>query len=173
MTASDHDNIIRDAAKWALHYSDRPAAPLYHTPCFYFTLDCKGFPNSASIHFVSIADALHTRPEGILRRAKYLPHAPGTRAAVVAYAIGHDGELYSDALRPPAMLLVYAYKPGTRGEKGMFERRVVSRNGDQALIHADRVLPFDNARVPVIHAENRERAGSALTTIVTPPNSIH
>ena len=142
MKADNPDPMIAAAARWALQYARRAPGPLFATPCFYFTLSAKGLPNSESIHFPTLADALHSAPEAMLRRAKRLRHPPGTHAAVLVYALGEDEEIFSDALVPPAKFLVYVFVPRALG-KPMFERRIVRAVGSELLVEVDRRLAFD------------------------------
>lgn len=148
MTAHNHQVLIEAAAHWALHYSKRAPKPLFAVPCFYFTLDNAGLPNSESIHFVRVTDAFTTSPEGLLRRAKELRHPPGTHAAVLVYALGEDDELYADALGAPVKFLVYAYIPASEKHAGFLERRLVSGTVDALNVEPDRHLPFDVRRPP-------------------------
>lgn len=143
MKADLNDPMITAAAHWALQYARRAPGPLFATPCFYFTLSAKGLPNSESIHFPTLADALHSAPEAMLRRAKRLRHPPGTNAAVLVYALGEDEEIFSDALRPPAKFLVYVFVPRAMGTP-MFERRIVRTVSGEPVVEIDRCIAFDS-----------------------------
>ena len=163
MTAPEENTLIACAARWALHYSTRSPRPLFATPAFYFTLDTRCLPNSESIHFVALTDAFNTPPEGLLRRAKHLRHAPGTRAVVLAYALGDDDDLYTDAVHKPSRFLVYTYTPASADTQGLLERRLVSVSDGDVRIDQDRHLAFDSRKPPAVHSSGR-RAATATAT---------
>ena len=173
MTAPEENKLIACAARWALHYSTRSPRPLFATPAFYFTLDTRGLPNSESIHFVALTDAFNTAPEGLLRRAKHLRHAPGTQAVVLVYALGIDDELYTDAISKPAQLLVYTYTPASSGAAGLLERRLVRSKGDEVVIDQDRHLAFDSRKPPAVHSAGRSSSTSEPAIAVSAPLVLH
>jgi len=161
MTASNPHPLIESAARWALHYAKRAPGPLFATPCFYFTVDSKGLPNSQSIHFVHLADACNLPPEALLRRAKHLRHPPSTSAAVLVYALDPDGEIYTDAVARPAQFLVYTYVPSGMG-KPLLERRIVTDDGTAAAVGPDQQLPFDR-RATMVLANEPSRHPATVT----------
>lgn len=134
--------LVESAARWLVYYAGRPPRPLAFCPCFYFTVDQKGMPNSDSIRFVPVTDALSCVPEAILRRAKLLPRYPTTHAIVLAYALDSAGELLTDALVAPARYVFYVHIPSQWGVT-MFERRMASAIGDAVIVSPDEALPFD------------------------------
>lgn len=173
MTAPEENTLIASAARWALHYSTRSPRPLFATPAFYFTLDTRGLPNSESIHFVALTDAFNTPPEGLLRRAKHLRHAPGTKAVVLAYALGDDDDLYTDAVNKPARFLVYTYTPASAHAAGFLERRLVSFSDEKVFIDQDRHLAFDSKKPPATHSSVRPATSTEPVVVSSTPLVLH
>lgn len=170
MTAADTNLLIASAARWALHYAKQSPRPLFATPCFYFTLDSRGLPNSESIHFVQLSDALHAPPEALLRRAKNLRHPPETSAAVLAYALSEDGEIFCDAIGSPHQFLLYTYVPTILGGP-IFERRLAQEVHSEVRILPDRHIPFDLRAAPRL---NDQAAPMAPPTVTIPAGaSVH
>lgn len=170
MKAPDIHSLIQAAAKWAVFYSLKSPSPLFATPCYYFTLDARGLPDCESIHFVRQGDALHAPPEAILRRARSM-RRPSTHAAVVVYALSHEGDIHAEPAAP-YRFLVYTYVPSDRGTPA-FERRIVEVEASGThVVHHDALLPFDRrialqlAPTPQGNTDNRQKHEMAIPVTI-------
>lgn len=137
--------LINSAATWALEFARRAPQPLFAAPAFFFILGCKELPDAPGASYISLSDVIITPPEALLRRAKSQPMRPGTRALVLVIALDGDGDLYADAIVPPARYLLYVYVPSHLGAV-VVERRIVTPAQPDGIfrIDSDTALPFDD-----------------------------